>query len=149
LAIPALVFRLPWSGVSLANLPESWGLKTSKRADGKLDILGKTDAGEEYKVRTTDGPQITDTDVQELRDADREAYSGCTRDDACRKAVSKIVDYGKRQEQARNDAFGDDMVEAAGPVTFAMLDRKGHSSPFTGSTRAFREGWEAAFGKEN
>lgn len=133
----------------MAHLPKSWGLKTRKRTDGKLDIVGKTDAGQEYTVRTTEGPGVTDHDITELRDADRETYSGYSRHEAARRYVDKIVTYGTKQREARENAFGDDLVEAAGHVSFGLLDRKGHSSPFTGSTRAYRTGWERAFGKEH
>lgn len=131
----------------MSRLPKSWGLKTKKRVDGKLDILGKTDAGETYRVRTTDGPEVTDKDVTELRAADREAYPS-TREGAA-KFIEGLTAESQARERGREEAFGDEMTEAAGPVSFALLDRKGHSSPFTGSTHAFREGWERAFGKGN
>ena len=133
----------------MPQLPKSWGLKTKKRADGKLDIIGKDDAGQDYRVRTTDGPGISDKDISELRDADRETYAGYSRHEAAKKYVGKIVDYGTRQKKAREAEFGADLEEAAMPVSYALLDRKGHSSPFTGSTSAYRRGWERAFGKEN
>lgn len=129
----------------MPNLPESWGLSTNKRSDGRLDIVGKTDAGESYTVRTTDGPEITSRDITELHDADREAYSG----DRAKQFMDKLISQGKRREQEHNDAFGDGLVDAAGEVAFAGLERRGHSSPFTGSTRAYRVGWDRAFGKEN
>lgn len=130
-----------------SKLPKSWGLKTKKRPDGKLDILGKTDAGEEYRVRTTDGPEVTNLDVQELHAADREAYTD--RRTGARTFVNNLLSDSRHLEASREAQFGEEMVEAAGPVSFALLDRKGHSSPFTGSTHAFRRGWEIAFGKEN
>jgi hypothetical protein len=133
-----------WHTIQMPKLPPSWKLKTKRRLDGKLDILGKDDLGSEYRVRTTDGPEVTDKDITELRAADREAYPDRTT--GARAFVDGLVADGKRKEQAREDAFAEDMTEAAGPVSFALLDRKGHSSPFTGSTRAFREGWEKAFG---
>jgi hypothetical protein len=129
------------------KLPSNWGLKTKKRADGKLDILGKTDAGDEYRVRTTDGPDVTDTDLAELKAADRESYPD--RKTAARSFVGNLMAGSEARQRSRESAFEDEMVEAAGPVSFALLDRKGHSSPFTGSTRAFRQGWERAFGKEH
>lgn len=133
----------------MASLPKSWGLKTKKRSDGKLDIVGKDDAGRDYTVRTTDTGHITDRDISELRDADRENYAGYSRKEAARIFTQKIMDHGKRLENERNDAFGDSLVDAAGNVTYALLDRVGHSSPFTGSTPAYRRGWERVFGKEN
>ena len=131
----------------MPNLPKSWGLKTKKRTDGKLDIVGKDDAGKEYRVRTTDGPGVTDHDIKELHDADRESYKD--RRLAAKQYVDKIVAHGDAQRKAREDAYGEDLTEAAGHVSFALLDRKGHSSPFTGSTALYREGWERAFGKVN
>jgi hypothetical protein len=128
----------------MPELPKSWGLKKVKRSDGKLDIIGKDDAGSEYRVRTTDGPTITEKDVQELHAADREAY--VNRAEGVKSFVGGLMADGKRREEAHNASFGEDMAEAAGPVSFALLDRKGHSSPFTGSTREYREGWERAFG---
>jgi hypothetical protein len=130
-----------------SKLPKSWNLKTKKRADGKLDILGKTDAGETYRVRTTDGPEVTDKDVTELRAADRESYSSIK--EGSQKFMDGLISESQARERGREDAFAEDMVEAAGPVSFALLDRKGHSSPFTGSTHAYRRGWESAFGKDN
>lgn len=109
--------------------------------------MGKTDAGESYRVRTTDGPDVSDRDVSELHDADRESYSN--RATAAKEYVSKITDYAKQRENERNEAFGNDLIEPAGEVMFAATDRRGHSSPFTGSTRAYRRGWELAFGKDN
>ena len=131
----------------MSRLPKSWNLKTKKRADGKLDILGKTDAGETYRVRTTDGPEVTDKDVTELRAADRESYSSIK--EGSRKFMENLQGEARARERGRDEAFAEDMTEAAGPVSFALLDRKGHSSPFTGSTHAYRRGWEIAFGKDN
>ena len=59
----------------MPELPKSWGLKTRKNARGTLDIIGKDDAGNDYKVRTTDTEHITERDITELHAADREAYS--------------------------------------------------------------------------
>ena len=124
------------------QLPPSWGLKTKKRSDGKLDIVGKDDAGAEYRVRTTNGPEVTDTDISELHDADRETYSGLSRREAAKQYVSKIIDYGETRKRERDEAFGESLIDPAANVTYALLDRKGHSSPFTGSTLAYRMGWE-------
>lgn len=131
------------------ELPESFNLTTKKRTDGRVDIIGKDDAGFDYRVRTTDGPEVTAHDIAELRDADRNAYAGMSQTQAAKLAVDKIVDHGRAQRIARETSFGEDLQEAAGQVTFGLLDRKGHSSPFTGSTRAYRKGWELAFGERN
>jgi hypothetical protein len=124
----------------MAKLPKSWGLKERKRSDGKLDIIGKDDAGHDYRVRTTDGPEVSDRDVAELHAADREAYS--SRDAGARAFVGSLVNDASARERSREERFGEEMVEASGPVAFALLDRRGNSSPFSGSTQAFRRGWD-------
>jgi hypothetical protein len=131
----------------MARLPKSWGLKEVKRPDGKLDIVGKDDAGKSYRVRTTDGPTVTDTDLKELHAADREAYS--SRTEGAKTFCAGLIADGKQREQARENAFGDEMVEASGPVAYALLDRKGRSSPFSGYSRAYAENYERIFGRSN
>ena len=127
----------------MAELPSSWGLKTRKREDGKLDIVGKDDLGAEYKVRTTDSAEITETDIQELKEADRESYPDKSR--GAREFCNKLMNHGKQRESARDEAFMDELMEASGPVVHAGLERKGLT---VGSTRAYRNGWERAFGNQ-
>lgn len=126
----------------MPSLPEDWGLTTKSRPDGKLDIIGKTDAGEDYKVRTTDGPGVTDTDIQELRAADREAYRN--RSAGAREFVSGLVTHQQGKEKAREDAFMDDLTDAAGPVVHAALE--GRNLTF-GSTKKYRQNYESVFGE--
>src|ERR1700758_3481762 len=121
----------------MSKLPSSWKLKTKKRTDGKLDIVGKDDLGKEYKVRTTQGSEVTDDDVREIRECDREAYTD--RYTGAKTFVNNLISEQQARERAKEAQFGLDIDEAAGPVSFALLDRKGHSSPFTGSTQAYRE----------
>ena len=134
----------------MAEIPASWGLTTSKRTDGKLDIVGKTDAGDSYRVRTTDGPSVTERDLSELHDADRETYAN--RETGVRQFVEKLTGPPEHkmslQEMAHAAATFDesDWIAAAEPVVHAGLGRKGLT---TGSTRKYRRGWELAFGKEN
>jgi hypothetical protein len=128
----------------MAELPKSWGLKKVKRSDGKLDLVGKDDLGHDYRVRTTDGPQVTEKDIRELKAADRESYSN--RAEGAKQFVGSLVEDSRARKQAWEDGFGSDMVDAAGPVAFAGLGRKGCSAPFSGSTRAYRKGWDRSFG---
>jgi hypothetical protein len=127
----------------MPTLPESWNLKTKKRDDGKLDIIGKDDLGGEYKVRTTDAAEITERDVQELKDADRESYRD--RDKGAREFCNKLVAHGKSRSDADEGAFVDDLMEAAGPVVHAGLEREGTSVNFQ---RIPQWRWDLAFGKE-
>jgi hypothetical protein len=120
------------------NLPESWGLETKKRDDGKLDIVGKDDNGYDYRVRTTDQDHITQKDVDELHAADRETYAN--RDAGCRAFINNLTGGKKEKvpviEQAM--AFDDpEWLEAAKPVIAAGF---GHKS--FGSTRKYRSGVE-------
>lgn len=125
------------------ELPSSWGLKTKKRDDGKLDIVGKDDLGGEYRVRTTDTAEITERDVQELKDADRESYSD--RSKGARELVSKIAAHGKKRQDESEASFTDELMEAAGPVVLAGLEREGSSVNFQ---RIPQWRWDLAFGKE-
>lgn len=124
----------------MAELPASWGLKTQRRTDGKLDIIGKTDEGQDYRVRTTDTPEVTEKDVSELRAADRENYAN---------PDTRTYDYIKHLTanpgQAEKDARDlDDWTAAAEPVVYAGLERKGST---VGSTAAYRRGWDRIFGE--
>jgi hypothetical protein len=126
------------------ELPSSWGLKTKKREDGKLDIVGKDDLGAEYRIRTTDADEVTERDIVELKDADRESYAD--KDKGAREFCNKLMNHGKSREEAREGAFMDELMEASGPVVHAGLERKGLT---VGSTRAYRRGWEQAFERGN
>lgn len=125
----------------MPELPASWGLQTFKRDDGKLDIVGKDDAGNGYRVRTTDHAEITETDVQELQAADREAYSN--RDSGVRQFCKSLTAPREHREAYEETQFLDDLTEAAGPVVRAGLERQGCT---LGSTRKYRERFNSVFG---
>lgn len=81
----------------MPDLPK--GLSARKRADGKLDIVGKNIRGEEYVARTTEQPGVTDYDLKildignpEKRDANK--FIGFYRDERnnARKAWEKSQD---------------------------------------------------------
>jgi len=70
----------------MPSLPESWGLKEKRAADGKLQIVGKNALGEEYVARTCEDSGVTERDLQILdvgnpqkRDADE--FIGFYRDE--------------------------------------------------------------------
>lgn len=126
---------MPWS-VNMAELPASWGLKKRKRSDGKLDIIGKTDHGEEYRVRTTDTSEITERDVQELRAADRESYSNPetrTRD------FVKHLTAPSPRKQAEEAREMDEWIADADRVCYAGFEKRGST---LGSTRSYRENYD-------
>lgn len=129
----------------MAELPAGWGLKTKANDKGTLDIIGKDDSGKEYKVRTTDKPYVSDTDVAELHDADRETYKDTS--SGARAFVSQLTESAKKREQDREDAFYDDLTEAALPVVRAGFEREQSTVSLSGSyergERYFR--WKQQF----
>lgn len=102
----------------MAELPSSWNLKTKRRDDGKLDIVGKDDTGNEYRARTTDTSEVTEKDVHELSKADRESYSNPTT------RTKQYVDWltSNPEKDAQEARFEDDLVEASGPIIHAGLE---------------------------
>lgn len=114
----------------MPDLPK--GLRTRKRSDGKLDIVGTNVKGEEYVARTTEQDGITDFDLKlldigspEKRDAD--AFVGFYRDqrDNARKAWEHAQDEG--------------YMDAAEQVVHAGLHMK---DARTGYSRRYAEQWE-------
>ncbi len=134
-------YRLRSFGGSLAELPASWGLKAVKRDDGKLDVVGKDDSGQDYRVRTTDHAEITETDVQELKAADRESYSN--RESGVRSFIKGLEAHGNRRKDAEESNLLDELTEAAGPVVRAGFEREGST---VGSSRKYRANYDAVFG---
>jgi hypothetical protein len=102
----------------MPELPKSWGLKTRKNARGTLDIIGKDDAGNDYKVRTTDAAHITERDITELHAADREAYSNP--ESGAREFVRNLVGEKLDTSLDAQLAFDEsDWIAAAEPVVRA------------------------------
>lgn len=109
--------------------------------------MGKDDLGQDYKVRTTDHAEITDTDVQELRDADREAYEG-DRGDAAWAAVHKLIGSAERTKTSRENTFGADLLDASEQLVRAATTKGRATRPGMidlpssyGSTRLIRARW--------
>jgi len=123
----------------MAELPASWNLKTQSRQDGKLDIVGKDDAGNDYRVRTTDTSEVTEKDVSELKKADRESYSNpATR---TKEYVQHLMDNPKKKRD--EEVLLDDLTELSGPIIHAGLERGGSTSmPFS---RIPQWRWDLAF----
>jgi hypothetical protein len=126
----------------MAELPASWKLKTKKRADGKLEVLGKSDAGEVYKVRMCESGAVTDADVRAIAECDREQYR--SREEGARAYVKGLIDAGRAAKEAEDNAFQEELEDLAGPVVHAGFERSGTT---VGSTRAYRRNYESVFGK--
>ena len=118
------------------EIPASWHLEKRSRADGKLDIVGKDDNGQEYKVRTTDGPEVRERDIQEIAAVDRERTTAAA-------FVKGVVEDGERRRLSREDEFESELIEAAGPVVHAGLERRGST---VGYSRTYAEAYERIFG---
>ena len=123
------------------DLPASWKLKTKKRADGKLDVIGRDDAGRDYKVRTCDSGAVTEADVRAIQECDREQYR--SRDDGARAYVKSIVETGRAAREAQDNAFQHELEDLAGPVVHAGFERGGAT---VGSTRSYRKNYDRVFG---
>jgi hypothetical protein len=121
----------------MADLPK--GLKSRKRADGKLDIVGTNIKGEEYIARTTEQDGITDFDLMvldigspEKRDIDR--MIGFARDQ--RDNARKEWEHSQDQEWL---AAADEVVHAG----LHMRESK------VGYSRVYAQNWEKVFGEVN
>lgn len=90
----------------MAELPSSWNLKTRKRDDGKLDIIGKDDLGSEYKVRTTQTSAVTDLDVREIASTDRERTTA-------REFVKGVIDNQRQLQKVREDEMDNEYNSVA------------------------------------
>lgn len=123
------------------ELPENWGLSTVKRDDGKLDIIGKADNGDGYRVRTTDHAEITETDIQELKAADRESYSN--RESGIRQFCKNLTSHGESKRAREENILLDDLTEAAGPVIRAGFEQERST---VGSNRRYRKNYDSVFG---
>jgi hypothetical protein len=129
----------------MAELPDSWGLEAKTNADGKAEITGRADDGSRYRVRTCDGPQVTQKDVEELHAADREAYPNP--DTRVREFIDNLVGVPPSDcNQPLLDealSFDDsDWIEAALPVVEAGFERKSF-----GYSRAYARNYDQAFKK--
>lgn len=120
----------------MPSLPSTWGLSERKTADGKVQIVGKNAAGEEYVARTCEGEGVTERDLKildvgnpEKRDAD--AFIGFYRDER---------DNARKNWETSMDA---EYEEAAKQVVHAGLHLK---ESRVGYSRSYAAAWERVFG---
>ena len=123
----------------MASLPESWKLKPKKRPDGKLDLIGKDVTGKDYVARTTEGPGVTERDLQILSVGNRETSSAS---ELVKFYQKEREDYNKRQA----DSMTDEYMDGAERVVRAGLHL---SESRVGYSRAYAQAWERAFGNGN
>lgn len=84
--------------------PETW-------EDGRTRLIGKDDAGRDYVAHTCAGVEVTDADVQDLAESDREHNTA-------HELVAREV---ARNEKRKADALipAEEFEEAAAPVVRA------------------------------
>ena len=123
------------------DLPASWNLKTKKRKDGKLDVIGKDDTGAEYRVRTCDTGAVTEKDVAELKAADREAYPN--RQAGVKSFIKDLVAHGEAKKAKEEETFYQDIMYGAEPVVHAGLEKKGST---VGTSWRYRQNYDSVFG---
>jgi hypothetical protein len=123
----------------MAALPESWKLKPKKRPDGKLDLIGKDVTGKDYVARTTEGPGVTERDLQILSVGNRETSSAA---ELVKFYQKEREDYNKRQA----DSMTDEYMDGAERVVRAGLHL---SESRVGYSRSYAQAWERAFGNGN
>src|SRR5438309_2213798 len=114
----------------MPELPK--GLRSRKRADGKLEIVGTNVAGQDYVARTTEQDGITDYDLKlldignpEKRDAD--AFVGFYRDQR---------DNARKQWEHSQDQ---QYLEGAERVVHAGLHLRESRTGYSGT---FAAAWE-------
>lgn len=94
----------------LSEIPSSFGLTQRKRADGKVDIVGKQDDGKEYIARTTEGLAVVDTDIEALAAGDRERTTP-------REFTARAMEARQREKEAHEaatlEAFSEPAEELA------------------------------------
>ena len=116
----------------MPSLPEGWKLTERKRSDGRVDIVGKDDLGQEYLARTTETDGVTDKDLKILNLTNRE-----------KSTAKDVVDFyaGEKQQAEKQwqDSFTDDCMAAAEPVVNAGLHL---SESRVGYSRRFAQAWE-------
>jgi hypothetical protein len=123
----------------MPSLPAGWKLKEKKRPDGKLDLIGKDVRGEEYVARTTEGPGVTERDLQLLSVGNRETSTAA---DLVKFYQKEREDFNKRKA----DEMTDEYMDGAERVVRAGLHL---SESRVGYSRSYAQGWERAFGNGN
>jgi hypothetical protein len=117
-------------------LPDGWGLKQKPRSDGKVDLVGKDDLGREYLARTTEGPGVTDRDLQILAVGNRETS---TASDVVKFYQAERENYNKAQADGMTDSY----MDAAEQVVRVGLHL---SESRVGYSRTYALAFERVFG---
>lgn len=131
----------------MSELPP--GLKKKRRKDGRIELIHKDDAGQDYTALVTETTEITDKDVESLRVGDREHST-----------AKEFVDHFVKRKEANDKKFEDEVFKEDFEVMETIMRDAYRRSPrqcdrpagptkvvFT-TNRKYRLGWERAFGKQ-
>jgi hypothetical protein len=123
----------------MAALPESWKLKPKKRSDGKLDLIGKDVTGKDYVARTTEGPGVTERDLQILSVGNRETSS-----------AAELVNFYKKEREDYNKRKADEMTDSYMDGAERVVRAGLHlSESRVGYSRSYAEAWERVYGNQS
>jgi hypothetical protein len=123
----------------MAALPESWKLKPKKRPDGKLDLIGKDATGKDYVARTTEGPGVTERDLQILSIGNRETSTAA---EVVKFYQAERENYNKRQAEEMTDSYMDGAERVVRAGLHLAESRVGYS-------RSYAEAWERVYGDKS
>ncbi len=119
----------------MAEIPAGFGLETRKRDDGRLDLIGRDDSGHEYVARTTDGPGITEKDLQALAAIDRERTNA-------REFTQRVIQQARRSQEEFAERMLEDFLEPAERVAHAGLHRSESTVSLAGAYERGRRYFE-------
>ena len=123
----------------MPSLPDGWRLTPKKRADGRLDLVGKDARGADYVARTTDEPGVTERDLQILSVGNRETSNAT---ELVKFYQSERENYNKAKAESMTDSY----MDGAERVVRAGLHL---SESRVGYSRSYAQGWERAFSDGN
>lgn len=117
----------------MAELPASWNLQEKPRSDGRVDIVGTDDTGQQYIARTTEKAGVTEDDVKVLAENNRESN---TAREVVNRHLAHREEYWKNYEQQMLDDF----MEPAEMAAFAGTEKYGRTICFS---HIPQEKWDA------
>jgi len=124
----------------MASLPAGWKLKARRRPkDGRCEVVGKDDAGQEYVARTCEGTHVTEQDLQILAVGNRE---NSTAREVVRFYEKQRDDYRKNWEKSLDSEY----MDGADKVVHAGLHL---SESRAGYSRAYAQAFERLQQKGN
>ncbi len=119
----------------MAEVPASFGLEKRMRSDGRIDLVGRDDTGREYVARTTEGPVVTDADVEALAVVDRERTNA-------REFTRRVIEQAEHRQEEFAERMLEDFMEPAERVAHAGLHRSESTVSLAGAYERGRRYFE-------